>query len=187
MLDIGDPFTKAELSEAFTTADQAIADFAAGLAPERFFAHLPEVWSVGENVQHLILTVGPVAKAVLIPREKLSKRFGLSERPSRRYTALRAEYEGVLQGGLDAPPQFVPVMDGLPPDPNAGQEQIINGWKTLSQQMRTDLDGWTETELETYQLPHLFFGMLNMREMLFFTLYHNLHHLDDARRVADSH
>jgi hypothetical protein len=187
MLDIGDPFTKAELSEAFTTADKAITDFAAGLVPERFFAHPPGVWSVGENVQHLILTVGPVAKAVLIPREKLSKRFGLSERPSRRYSAIRAEYEGVLEGGLDAPPQFVPLLDGLPPDPKTGQEQLISGWRALSQQMRTDLDGWTETELDTYQLPHLFFGMMTMREMLFFTLYHNLHHLDYAQRLVETH
>jgi len=52
--------------------------------------------------------------------------------------------------------------------------------------LTTHLENWTETELDTYQLPHLLFGMMTMREMLFFTLYHNWHHLEDAKRLVES-
>jgi len=186
MLDIGDPFTKDELSHALQTVNTAITDYCDGLSPEQFFAHPPDVWSVGENLQHLILTVSPIVKAVLIPREKLSKRFGLADRPSRRYTAIRDEYIMGLQGGIVAPPQFVPVFDALPPDPRLAQKQILANWLELSQNLTGYLEAWTESELDIYQLPHLLMGMMTMREMLFFTLYHNLHHLNDARRLVEA-
>lgn len=186
MLDIGDPFSKTELSQAIQTVDQTITDYFGGLSPEVFFAHPPEVWSVGENLQHLVLTVSPITKAVLIPREKLSKRFGLADRPSRRYIEIRAEYKAGLQGGIVAPPQYVPVLDTLAGDPQLGQAQIMADWQEVSQGLTTHLDAWTESELDTFQLPHLLLGMMTMREMLFFTLYHNLHHLDDARRLVEA-
>jgi hypothetical protein len=186
MLDVGDPFSKSEISEALHTVDQAITDYAAGLSPERFFAHPPEVWSVAENVQHLCLTVAPIAKAVLIPREKLSNRFGLSDRPSRRYSEIYEQYRGVLQDGLVAPPQYVPTAETLPPDAKTAQDQIIAEWKDVSGRLSDKLEEWSESELDTYQVPHLLFGLMTMREMLFFTLYHNLHHLNDAKRLVEA-
>ncbi|MEO8610916.1 MAG: DinB family protein [Chloroflexota bacterium] len=186
MLDIGDPYSKAELSQAFYTSNQTITDYFGGLSPDTFFAHPPEVWSAGENLQHLVLTVRPITKAVLIPREKLSKRFGLADRPSRRYTEIYEQYKSALQGGIVAPPQYVPVLDELPADQKLGQAQIMADWAEISDGLTTHLENWTETELDTYQLPHILFGMMTMREMLFFTLYHNGHHLEDAKRLVAS-
>ncbi len=40
---------------------------------------------------------------------------------------------------------------------------------------------WSETSLDRYRLPHPLLGRLTVREMLFFTLGHGLHH---ARNVA---
>jgi DinB family protein len=186
MLDLGDPYSKTELSQAFQTSNQTITDYFGGLSPEQFFAHPPEVWSVAENLQHLVLTVRPITKAVLIPREKLSKRFGLAERPSQRFTEIRDQYKAGLRGGIVAPPQYVPVFDELPADPHLGQQKILADWVEISDGLTTHLENWTEAELDSYQLPHLLFGMMTMREMLFFTLYHNLHHLDDAQRLVAS-
>ncbi|MBZ0287698.1 MAG: DinB family protein [Anaerolineae bacterium] len=187
MLDMGDPFSKTELLEAFRSSNQTINDYFGGLAPDDFFAHPPEVWSAGENLQHLVLSGAPITKAVLIPREKLSKRFGLADRPSRRYGEVRDQYRDTLATGLVvAPTQYVPVLDELPADKEAGKAYILAAWKETSDGLTTHLEGWTEAELDTYQLPHLLFGMMTMREMLFFTLYHNLHHLEDARRLVDA-
>ena len=41
---------------------------------------------------------------------------------------------------------------------------------------------WSERQLDRCQLPHPLLGPLTVREMLFFTLYHNRHHLDGVRR-----
>ncbi len=42
------------------------------------------------------------------------------------------------------------------------------------------IPGWSEAALDRYRLPHPLLGKLTVREMLFFTLYHNAHHLDQV-------
>ena len=39
------------------------------------------------------------------------------------------------------------------------------------------LGNWSEKDLDKYKLPHPLLGKLTVREMLFFTIYHNEHHL----------
>jgi hypothetical protein len=41
---------------------------------------------------------------------------------------------------------------------------------------------WPERALDRHLLPHPLMGLLTIREMLAFTVYHTAHHL---RRVAD--
>ena len=41
---------------------------------------------------------------------------------------------------------------------------------------------WDEKELDEYYLPHPILGKLTVREILFFTIYHNLRH---ARQEGD--
>src|SRR5690349_17005053 len=130
MLNSGDPYSKAELTQAFRTSNQTLTDYFGSLSPEAFFAHPPEVWSAGENLQHLVLSVAPITKAALIPREKLSKRFGLADRPSRTFAEVRDQYVAGLQTGLVvAPPQYVPVLDTLPTDQKLGQQKILADWQ----------------------------------------------------------
>mgnify|MGYP003390739437 CR=1 FL=1 len=67
-----------------------------------------------------------------------------------------------------APTQYVPVLDELPADQEAGKAQILAAWKETSDGLTTHLEGWRESELDTYQLPHLLFGMMNW----IYTWYH---------------
>jgi hypothetical protein len=39
------------------------------------------------------------------------------------------------------------------------------------------LQGWSEQALDRLRLPHPGLGLLTVREMLLFTLYHNAHHV----------
>ena len=41
---------------------------------------------------------------------------------------------------------------------------------------------WSEKKLDRYQAPHPALGKLTIREMLYFTIFHNVHH---ARLVAE--
>jgi hypothetical protein len=41
---------------------------------------------------------------------------------------------------------------------------------------------WPEAKLDAIQLPHPLLGNLTVREMLFFTLFHQSHHMDVIRR-----
>jgi hypothetical protein len=44
------------------------------------------------------------------------------------------------------------------------------------------LAGWSERALDRLRLPHPGMGPLTVREMAFFTLYHNTHHVFAAER-----
>ena len=46
-----------------------------------------------------------------------------------------------------------------------------------SQQLWSAVGSWREADLDRYLLPHPLLGKLTIREMLFFTLYHNYHHV----------
>jgi hypothetical protein len=186
MLDIGNPFVKSDVLQALQTVDQTISDYFAALSPEAFFAHPPEVWSPAENLQHLIQSVSPIVRALQIPREKLAGRFGLADRPSQPYADMVAQYKGLLTEGVQATGQYIPVLDGLPTDGKAGQEQIVANWRQVCDDLAGALDGWGEAELDSYQLPHPALGVLTMRDMLFFTLYHNQHHLNDTKRLFEA-
>ena len=53
-----------------------------------------------------------------------------------------------------------------------------------SQNLTRSASGWGEWTLDRLRLPHPALGRLTVREMLFFTLYHNLHHVENvARRI----
>jgi hypothetical protein len=43
---------------------------------------------------------------------------------------------------------------------------------------------WGESELDSYILPHPILGKLTIREMLFFTLYHDTLHLSAGAEEA---
>jgi hypothetical protein len=51
-------------------------------------------------------------------------------------------------------------------------QSISNEIKWLSEK----LNKFTEEELDKYILPHPLLGKLTIREMMFFTIYHVLHH-----------
>lgn len=50
----------------------------------------------------------------------------------------------------------------------------------LSQQLWSAIDVWRDADLDRYLLPHPLLGKLTLREMLFFTLYHNYHHVQSV-------
>ncbi len=179
------PYSKTEILQTLRNVNQTVTDYFAALSPEVFFAHPPEVWSPGENLQHLIQSVSPVARAMQVPREALSKRFGTAERRSSSFTDLHDTYKTALANGGAASGPYLPVFETENTD-KAAQEQIIQKWVEVSGALVAAGEGWDEDELDTYPLPHPLLGVLTMREMLFFTTFHNLHHINDARRLVEA-
>jgi uncharacterized damage-inducible protein DinB len=42
---------------------------------------------------------------------------------------------------------------------------------------------WSEANMDYHVLPHPLLGPLSVREMLFFTVYHNTHHVLNVQRL----
>lgn len=130
----------------------------------------PEIWSVAENVQHLIQSVKPLNRLFEVPREALLS-FGKPENRSRSYDELVHTYHVQLQKGLRTSGIFVPqIPEGLT------QTELLEKFENTHTKFIEIISTWTEPDFDAYQIPHPALGNLTVREMLYFTLYHTQHH-----------
>jgi hypothetical protein len=143
---------------------------------ETFFAKIGEAWSPAENVRHLAKSVRPVAKALRMPRFMLWLMFGIPRRPSVTYDALRERYLGKLAAGADAG-RFAPSSRVL-----TDRDAVLNELERANRDLRSGIVRWSDRALDRHHLPHPLLGKLTAREMLFFTLYHQLHHIEVVKK-----
>ena len=136
-----------------------------------------EKWSPAEHVRHLSKSVRPVALALGLPRFMLWLRFGRASAGSRSFEVMRETYLARLAAGATAG-RFTPSPQAPAADAAAYREGILTAWRTANADLRSRIAGWDEEALDRYLLPHPALGKLTVREMLFFTLYHNAHHLN---------
>jgi hypothetical protein len=61
----------------------------------------------------------------------------------------------------------------------------LDKWIEVGNRLYEILQKWPENDLDKYRLPHPLLGKLTLREMLFFTLYHNRHHMNNVQRRLD--
>ena len=171
-----EPFTKPEILRDLEAVRAWCAELWGSFEADEFFTPIGEAWSPADNVRHLIKSNRPVARALGLPRSALLLRFGFTLRPSRPYSKLRATYHGALASGLRAgdyaPTPLTPAQQSV-----EQRRQILSRWSESLSSLGAALQGWSEGSLDRLRLPHPGLGMLTVREMLFFTLYHNTHHV----------
>jgi len=123
--------------------------------------------------------VRPLAAALRLPRILLALRFGPAFGGSRSFEEIRDVYRAALAGGLQAG-RFGPSPGSVDPATAEHQASLLEGWRAASTALDDAATRWSDRALDRYRLPHPGLGQLTVREMLFFTLYHNAHH---ARRI----
>lgn len=141
-----------------------------------FFAKIGEAWSPADNVRHLAKSIRPVAKALRTPRLVLWFMFGKPRRASMTYDGLREHYLAKLAAGGDAG-RFAPSQRVL-----TDRAAVLASHEQANRDLRLAIARWSDAALDRHQLPHPLMGKLTLREMLFFTLYHQLHHIDVVKR-----
>lgn len=188
MTNINEPFTKAELLEAFVRINKDVEVFFSSISTEKFYAQpQTNVWSARDNLGHLNKSVAPVAKALSLPKFLPSVLFGKAKKPSRHFAEIRETYLGRLKEGAKATGRYVPDKVEVPENAEKEKSEILSKWQTVSEKLILVLkDKWSEKDLDTYTLPHPVLGKLTVREMLFFTLYHNTHHVNNVRKLLES-
>jgi hypothetical protein len=151
------------------------------LPPEVFAAPIGDAWSPADNVRHLVKSTNAATKALEMPKLALRTMFGVADKPSRAYATLREDYRQVLAGGANAG-KFAPAPAQAPSDPAAWQTELVGTLDRSLAALAGVTAQWEEPALDMYRLPHPLLGKLTVREMLFFTLYHNLHHAGNVKR-----
>lgn len=174
------PRTHAEIMLALTRSKQDVAGFFGAIDAHRFFAHPDGVWSAAENLDHLIKAVKPLATALRLPKLLTRVAFGGARPEARSYDDIVQAYKEQLQQGGAASGRVLPSIETQSADV---QRELLTEWRTTNDKLLDTLRSWSDDTLDQQQLPHPLLGKLSVREMLFFTLYHNGHHVAQAREV----
>ncbi|MCA9925664.1 MAG: DinB family protein [Anaerolineales bacterium] len=181
MIHIGTPFAKDEVLAGVVAEKTAVSAFFSNIDDDAFFAAPPQVWSPAENLVHLIKSSSPVVMALNLPQMVLRLRFGKANRASRTLAEVRTEYvEVALAGGGVAGGPFLPKVN----EQSAAEKRcILEKWQEKCEALVQAIGKWSEAELDEHLLPHPLLGKMTVREILFFTLYHNMHHVNDVQRL----
>ena len=179
-----DPRTGPEISRALRSVHDESVAYWRSFTPDAFAASLGGGWSAAETVRHLNKSIRPVAMAMRLPRLVLRLRFGGAKAPSRSYDEMRRVYDAALAAGADAG-RFAP-SPRPPEEPAAARERILAEHAAVVDALVEATGKWSETALDRLRLPHPRLGVLTVREMLFFTVNHNQHHVAVVRRKMES-
>lgn len=172
---------KSDLLSKLNDSNQRVIDWFAEIPADEFFQREGEVWSASDNVDHLIKSHKPIAKALKLPKFTLQAMFGLANQPSRSYEAISQVYKDTLAAGGVASGRYLPDQQ-TPDNAEMAKQELLDQFIKASENLVSTAEKWIEDDLESYLLPHPLIGKLTIREMLYFTIYHNLRH---ASREGD--
>jgi hypothetical protein len=182
--DITDaPATRAALVAALERVHRESVAYWQSFPTPAFFAPLGTAWAPADHVRHLTKSMRAVTAGLRWPRLVIRLAFGRPRRPSRAYDVLRDDYRAALARGGQAG-KYAPSPLATTPERSAddARAQIMAYHATAVDALRAAADRWSDEALDRHQLPHPLLGPLTIREMLAFTLYHNLHHVHVADR-----
>ena len=173
----GAPTSGAQIAAELLRLHEECEAYLRALPAEAFVQPQGAKWSPAEHVRHLLKSVRPVALALGLPRFILRLRFGRASAASRSFEVMRDTYRARLAAGATAG-RFTPSPQAPPGDAAAYREAVLGSWRAANADLGKRIAGWDEGALDRYLLPHPALGKLTVREMLFFSLYHNAHHLN---------
>ena len=169
-------YTKQEIASALEEKVNAFNGYIASLDKEQFEITPGGKWSAGQNLDHLIRSIKPLQLAYWLPKFILKTIFGKANRPSRTYDELVTRYKTKLAAGGRASGPFIPPVISF-----EQKDALLKTYETQKRKLISKINRQNEKVLDLYILPHPLLGKLTLREMLFFTIHHNEHHLESLK------
>ena len=167
---------KQEIITALNEKIIAFTNYIADFNKEKFEATPNGKWSAGQNLDHLIRSIQPLQMAYSLPKFVLRILFGKNNRTSRSYEEIVAKYKSKLVAGGRASGPFIPPVINF-----ERKDDLIKKYKHHKKKLTAKIEKQNEVDLDKYILPHPLLGKVTLREMLFFTIHHNEHHLESLK------
>ena len=79
--------------------------------------------------------------------------------------------------------RFAPAPKPAAADPASERRRIMRAHEASVDALTARVAKWSEANMDYHVLPHPLLGDLSVREMLFFTVYHNTHHVANVQRL----
>lgn len=135
-------------------------------------------WSTGQQLDHLIKSVKPLSTGMGLPKILLKFRFGVRNRAERTYDELVSKYHQKLEEGGQASAAFIPSNISI-----EQKDQLLSAYEKEKIKLVKVLQKWSEKQLSTNVAPHPLLGKCTVRELLYFTIHHNYHHLESIKEI----
>ena len=168
--------TSPELFSELRDANRRVTKWFTEIPAEEFFTRHGEIWSASDNMDHLIKSHRPISQALKFPKFTLQAMFGKPERRSKTYEEICEIYRAEIAKGAQASGRFLPEQQSPAESTEEKKGELLEQWSKASTELVLVAGKWNDSELDGYLLPHPLIGKLTIREMLFFTIYHNLRH-----------
>jgi hypothetical protein len=103
--------------------------------------------------------------------------YGRPGRTSHGYTKVVDNYHKKLEAGAIATGVYVPKRADYKKD------ELTARLDSEGQKLISAIDRkWKDEQLDRFQVAHPILGLLTARELAYFTIYHNGHHLNTIRK-----
>lgn len=168
--------TKSELLAALKDSNQRAESWFSAKPAIEFFTRHGDVWSPSDNVDHLIRAVKPITKALKLPKITLQAMFGKPEKSSMSYEELCQVYRDEIAKGAQASGRYLPNQESPTENADGKKQELIGQWSKANAELLSVVEKWDIDEMDRCLLPHPLIGKLTIREMIYFTIYHNLRH-----------
>jgi hypothetical protein len=163
------PRTKADVLAALEANAQTIATLYATLPGDALAEGDPDHWGPAHHLVHLTLTSRAIAgglRSGRLPPHPTARSRGYAELIAAASTSVgAAPRELLLERGRVA---TVPA--------EASRESLVDEYLRASAELRAATEAWAEEDLDRSAMPHPYIGMLTVREMLLFCVFHERHH-----------
>ncbi|MDJ1500085.1 DinB family protein [Xanthocytophaga agilis] len=164
-------YTFSEIKIALSESLAKIEQFIQTVSPAILHAKPTVKWSIAEELFHLISSDMGSAQAFCQSVATLRE----TKHNLRNYNEIITEYrEKYATGGTVIPTRLIPNEETH----NRQQMQFLDDFSKAASALQQSLSTWTEDTLDLFTVwKHPLLGPVTAREMLFFTIFHNRHHL----------
>jgi DinB superfamily len=140
---------------------------------EEFEINMNHKWSAGQDLVHLIKLLRILNIAYLIPKPLLGLLYGINKKEQRSFEHMQSLYKNALANGAKSPSIYIPK-----PVLFANKSSLIKKHQALNESFIKKINKLTEVELDSFRLPHPILGKVSLRELVLFTSFHTIHHLE---------
>ena len=169
-----DPTTRDEIIAALAFRRDQILTHLHAFDDAAFMVGTTAHWGPAQHTAHLTLGHRRVAKLLRAPKDLPTAPFA-----PRGYDTTRDAYLAKLAG--TSPERLALNAKSGELADGATRLTLIEGYRKAVGALIDSVTGWDEGPLDTVGFPHPILGVLPVRDMLLFMLYHDLHHLNGMR------
>ncbi len=136
-------------------------------------------WNSAQQLLHLTISQKATNVAYTTPGFAVSLLYGKSKTGSRTYDGVVAAYQALLAQGAKSTKEYEPNLSG-----DFNKAQLLQSYSKHGELYLSAVAAKADKELDTLQVKHPLLGKLTLRELAYFTLYHNRHHFKSMKALV---